>query len=219
MSSIRPPPLPLSSLLTIIKTYFPFIEVKEDSYKEFVGYDDRNYYFRGSCRKECGTCISGSFQKVYITSPNEYVLKVINHRDAADGDVRTGLSALLKYLSSCGFNCPQPITSITEQDFILINNLNPESDKIIDPASTSHELTKGHYLQLLTFIPGELLSGITNKASVLFKFGHYLGSMDKELQVCLILLSYSCHFHFKQGKLCFCTDQSNCSHKSESHFI
>ena len=188
MSSIvRPPPLPLSSLLTVIKTYFPFIEVQNDSYKEFVAYDDRNYYFKGSCLKERGTCnISRSFQKVYITSPNEYVLKVINHQDAADGsgDVLTGLSALLKYLCSCGFNCPLPIRSITEQDFIPISKSTYLNFVSGNPVSASHELAKERYsLQLLTFIPGELLSDITNKASLLFKFGHYLGSMDKELQV------------------------------------
>lgn len=181
MSLIRPPPLSVSGILTIIETYFPLITVQKESCKEFDGYDDRNYYFRGNHFRK-STCATSTFQKVYITSPNEYVLKVVNSRDAAASE---GWCALLKYLSASGFNCPQPIPSIFKQDVVPINKFTYLTLRSEVVSTTNELLTKDHYsLVLLTYIPGEMLNSIADKASLQFKFGHYLGSMDKELQVC-----------------------------------
>lgn len=123
MSRARPPALSPQAIATLIKDIFPFDDIEEDSIKELVSYNDRNYYFRGNRKPsylECSFSPSILKQKVFKLSPNEYVIKIMNQTISSTREVINGLTSMKKFLYSRGLNVPYPITSLQGPELVVL---------------------------------------------------------------------------------------------------
>lgn len=123
MSRVRPPALSPQAIATLIKDTFPFDDIEEDSIKELVSYNDRNYYFRGNRKPsylECSFSPSILKQKVFKLSPNEYVIKIMNQTISSTREVINGLTSMKKFLYSRGLNVPYPITSLQGPELVML---------------------------------------------------------------------------------------------------
>lgn len=187
--AVRPPSLPSLEVLCIIKQHFPFISVKEESIKELVSYDDRNYYFCGELPTQLIPQYPSN-QKVHITSTNEFVLKILNRRDSADRNTTEYLTEMKKYLYSNGYNVPFPIPSnhngseivtLMESDLLHKTQSCNEPDKVPNGSATSNHQCLA---RVLTYIPGVVLHDAPHhQPQLMFRVGEYLGNLHNKLKV------------------------------------
>ena len=187
---VRPPFLPACSVVGIIKDYFPFTSVQQDSIKELESYDDRNYYFRGDLPADMVPCYP-SKQTVHITSNNEYVLKILNHRDSAERGTIEYLTEMKKYLYSNGYNVPFPIPSKVNSGSEIVTLMESDIQRCIQDGkpllNESAYDTKQYHVRVLTFIPGVLLHDIPQSPQypqLMFNVGEYMGNLHNKLKVC-----------------------------------
>ena len=191
-SCIRPPPLSTKGIVNLIRDNFSFIHIIEDSIKELVSYDDRNYYFRGELSPSESTVIPvPSRQRVHIVSNNEYVLKILNQRDSSKPDTVKFLTEMKKYLYTKGFNVPFPILSLQGSEIVTMTEQTLSSYKETCTSSTVKQLENGfipnnpgqYCIRILTYIPGDTFHDVPQSPQLMFKLGEYIGWLHTDLKV------------------------------------
>ena len=209
--SLRPPRLSSTAIERFLKVHFPFISVNKSSIKELVSYEDRNHYFQGE--------IDPSFSTSKKPG-NEYVLKFLNHVVSEDIELVKGLTELKKYLYGRGFNCPFPIPSVSSDSEIVIVNeteLKHYIERMTSNAISGSELSiqqttstestcsqpqddnpvsskeKQYCVRVLAYIPGTIFKYASQTPEQMYKFGEYMGLMNKEMKVfhasCIVVMS------------------------------
>lgn len=189
-SYIRPPPLSTKAVTNLIKDYFSFRHIVEDSIKELVSYDDRNYYFRGELSPSESTAIPLR-QRVHVVSENEYVLKILNRRDSSKTDTVEFLTEMKKYLYTKGFNVPFPIQSLKGSEIVTMTEQTLSSYKESCTSNTVEQLENGSIpsnlgqfcIRILMYIPGEMFHNIPQTPRLMFKLGEYIGWLHTDLKV------------------------------------
>ena len=192
----RLPFLSNEALSRIIRSYFNFKEVQENSIKLLPGYDDSNFYFKGEY-------VDGHFD-------NEFLLKLRNPLYISRNEVE-GLNSLMRHLNSCGITSSYPLSSNKGPDVIqlmseeLVAEMNHNQVQVGLTDTTSVEEShindistikatrevneyepQFHYMCLLTFLPGKLFDRIERKyltPALLLEIGEVIGKTDKELMV------------------------------------
>lgn len=194
MSYIRPPSLSSVAVARLINNYFPFSSIDEKSIKELVSYDDRNYYFRG--RYTASIPQYPSKQSLHVTSDNEFVLKMLNHRDSETMDTVEMLTAIKKFLYSKGLNVPFPVPSLqgseilTMKESLLLQYINNEECVANDHHS--------YQIRVLTYIPGKMLHDVSHSPSLLFKLGRHLALVHTNLKVKFNVM-HLCSAYYSNG--------------------
>ena len=180
-ASGRPPSLSSAAVTKLVKEYFCFQDVNEQSVKQLPSYDDRNFYFRGTPQLASG--ISSR------PPPGEYVLK-LNNPLLASYEVLKGINDLLNHLHAKGFvKCNQPLANQEGADLLKITKERlMEYDSHPEPSENVTEST--FFLRVLTFIPGECFDKVEKHyltPQLLYDIGHCVGSAEAILQVCMYL--------------------------------
>ena len=183
----RPPSLSSAAVAKLVKEYFYFQHIDEQSVKQLPSYDDRNFYFRGTVAPGTAANISSSM------SLGEYVLK-LNNPLLASYDVLKGINDLLNHLHLKGFTkCNQPLAGREGGDLLKITK-----DKLLEYEShleptenvdQSSKYTCTFFLRVLTFIPGECFDKVDKHCltpRLLYDVGHCIGSAEAILQVSIV---------------------------------
>jgi len=135
--------------------------------KEFVSYDDRNFYMKGKLPDH---------ENGPQTSECEFVLKILNHVDSENISFVNAQSEVMLYLEKQGFTCQVPLRT-----------LNGELAAICcltsDAASEVNHKARVNAVRLLSFVPGKLLKDVPCTPELLFNLGCYVAKMNKALQV------------------------------------
>jgi hypothetical protein len=178
----RPPSLSSAAVAKLVKEYFYFRHVDEQSVKQLPSYDDRNFYFRGTMTPELepATSVSSS-----IFSDGEYILK-LNNPLIVSYDVLKGINDLLNHLHAKNFTkCNQPLASREGGDLLKITkNKLLEYEGSMETGDKSGECA--FFLRVLTFIPGECFDKVDKHfltPRLLYDVGHCVGSAEAILQV------------------------------------
>ena len=131
--------------------------------KEFVSYDDRNFYMKGTLPE-------------HQTSECEFVLKITNHVDSEKISFVNAQNEVMLYLKRQGFSCQVPLRALTGEytKTCLLTS---------DAASEGDEKTRGNAVRLLTFVPGKLFKDVPCTPELLFNLGCYVAKINKALQV------------------------------------
>ena len=145
--------------------------------KEFVSYDDRNFYIKGTLPNHSNHC-NGEPQ----TSEGEFVLKILNHVDSENISFANAQNEVLLHLNANGFACPVPARALNGEYTMQCKLDSPETCAS-EEQTKEQEVSRVYAVRLLTFVPGILLKDICCTSEILFSLGCYIGKMNKALQV------------------------------------
>ena len=174
---------------------FNLVIKDHSSVKELDGYDDRNFYMRGSLKKEPN--------KLDISACKEYVLKIVNHLDSKHECLMPTQSDVMLFLQSRGHKCPAPVPSVFNSSFVMCklpraaqpgsvasatDGTNDVRDLENDTSIYNDEgYSEEEYfvcaVRLLTFVPGASLNEIPLNSQLLFDAGMAVGKLDRDLKV------------------------------------
>ena len=171
------------------------LRIADDStVKELDGYDDRNFYLRGSLNREPNDMDTPACK--------EYVLKIVNDMDSNhEGLIQTQCDVML-FLQARGYKCPTPVPSIFDTRFVMskIPNGPPPDTMASDDVGNKRKLAaygieiydgEGYCretfsvcaVRLLTFVPGKVMNEIQVNTQLLFDAGMAVGRLDQDLKV------------------------------------
>ena len=163
------------------------------SVKELDGYDDRNFYMRGS--------LNNQFKELDMPACEEYVLKIINHQDSNNECLMKAQCDVMLFLQSHGYKCPIPVPSIFDTSYVKCKiprrDVSPESGvwqangaqnleygiEIYDGEEYSEEEYFVCAVRLHCFVPGKPLNEIPLSSQLLFDAGLTVGRLDQDLKV------------------------------------
>merc|ERR1719495_2796600 len=80
------------------------LQIDQGSVKEFVGYDDKNFFLKAEPPSEEDP------SKNY--HPDGYVLKVTNPVDSREPELLGAQNAAMSHLAAKGFSCPRPLANL-----------------------------------------------------------------------------------------------------------
>ena len=170
----RPPALSSTELVKLINQFYAFDSVDTNSVKNFPGYDDRNYYFRG---------ISSSSTQ----NGNEFVLKMFNKMHSTH-EVVVGISEVLRHLRSKGFTVASCLPNREGAAVTFVPKSLCDREGASGP---SHSET--YAVRIMHFIAGELFDSIDKKyitPKLLNEAGAFLGRLDLALKVTWLHYTY-----------------------------
>lgn len=145
--------------------------------KEFVSYDDRNFYMKGSLPED--TSDGEGLQK----SEKEFVLKILNHVDSQNMSVVNAQNEVLLYLTKYGFTCSVPARALNGEHTTSLKSVDAEVDE------NENRPARVYAVRLLSFVPGKLLKDVPCTSQLLFSLGRYVAKMHEALQVGVVNLS------------------------------
>ena len=137
------------------------------SVKEFVSYDDRNFYLKGTLPDH---------ENGLQTGESEFVLKILNHVDSENISFVNVQNEVMLYLKKQGFMCQVPLKALNGE-FAPICCLTS------DAASEGSHKARVNAVRLLSFVPGKLFKDVPCTPELLFNLGCYVAKMNKTLQV------------------------------------
>ena len=177
----RPPSLSSTAVTKLVKKFFRFQDVDEQSVKQFPSYDDRNFYFRGIPE------LAVADGKGSVNQLEEYVLKLSNPLFTSY-EALEGTNALLNHLHANGFTrCIRPKVSREGADLLEITEEKLlECDSHLKVSEKRNKST--FFMRVVSFIPGECLDEVDKHhltLRLLYDVGHCIGSADAILQVCV----------------------------------
>ena len=186
MANIRPPPLSASEVARLVRDYFPFGSVVENSIEELDSYDDRNYYFRGQYLGDIPAQPTRSTRGSTTTlssvrSDNEFVIKILNWRESEINSTVKMLTEIKKFLYLRGLNVPFPLISLNGSEIVTLTK--PLLFSYKEGECDADPKCRQFHVRVLTYLPGTLLSDVTLSPSVMFKLGEYIGSLSREMKV------------------------------------
>ena len=212
----RPPSLSHATVAKLVKDFFPFKAVDEQSVKQFPAYDDRNFYFRGTLEegapawKPSATPTTEADPKAVENFKKEYVLKLGNPLFASY-EVLKGTNALLNHLHANGCTwCIRPIVGRDGADvFVIAKEKLREYDSTLELPEKIAE--PNVHMRVVTFIPGECFDEVEKHyltPRLLYDLGHRMGSANTVMQVNLCILyfwvleAYELFFGILHKQLC-----------------
>ena len=181
MANIRPPPLSASGVARLVRDYFPFGSVVENSIEELDSYDDRNYYFRGQYLGDIPAQPTRSTTLSNVRSDNEFVIKILNWRESEINSTVKMLTEVKKFLYLRGLNVPFPLISLNGSEIVTLTK--PLLFSYKEGECDADPKCRQFHVRVLTYLPGTLLSDVTLSPSVMFKLGEYIGSLSREMKV------------------------------------
>ena len=203
----RPPNLSKEALSHVVRTYFNFSSVHEESVKIFPSYTDRNYYFEGECLDGGGP---------------EFVLKLYNPLCSSLSELK-GINEIMNLIQSCGIIPQRPQNSRAGPDVIELYHrellMDNTSNKRVTSVKEKVALKDGPglsisaelfcYASVLSFAHGEMFDHVEKEyliPDLLHEIGVMLAKMDKELMVsrcsALSLAMASCTILCHQWPIC-----------------
>lgn len=142
--------------------------------KEFVSYDDRNFYMKGTLPDHDGEGLQNS--------EDEFVLKILNHVDSENISSVNVQNEVLIYLKEQGFTCPVPARAL--------NGEYTNYTCCLKSSDAGHvENDKVNAVRLLSYVPGKVLKDVPCTPQLLFSLGRYVGEMNNVLQVRTIIVA------------------------------
>ena len=158
---LKPPPFTSNeNIAQVITTCYPVTNINPQSIKFLGGFDDHNYYVKGS--------------PVGSDSIKEFVFKVMVGTDPNYFDAMT---KLMLHLNKEGINVTLPVASMN-------NNI-----EFAVPLKKSHivkqkvEDDRDYTGFLLTYLPGSILSSLQRSPKLLYNIGGLVGNLNSVLQV------------------------------------
>ena len=143
--------------------------------KEFVSYEDRNFYFKG--------VLPNTKSKQGNSTEDEFVLKILNHVDSQNISYVNAQNALLLYLKEQGFVCPVPMRSLSDE-LTMECELSSYGLSVSDENAKIQKMPRRiNAVRLLSYVPGKLLKDVRCTNDLLFSLGHYIAKMNKALKV------------------------------------
>ena len=126
--------------------------------KEFVSYDDRNYFFQVDPEAD----IDNPNLSASDINPDGYILKVTNSLDSKDPKVLEAQNAMIMHMSQHGLEVPVPTLNKNGNYTALEELINDNDDQWSANNEVSNDDTKKswHIVRLLKFIPGKTLYNI-----------------------------------------------------------
>ena len=201
----RPPYLSHSSIEHFLKTYFPFRAVNKSSIKELVSYDDRNYYFRGEIDPPFSSSITPGNEYVLKFLNHRFDIELVKGLtelkkylygrgfvcpfpipsvSSNSEIVIVSESELLPYigkndtlpvLTSIGRELSSQQTTLSES-----TSTRPHANDLVNVSASKEK----HYcVRVMTYIPGTMFKHVSQTPEQLYKFGEYMGLMNKEMKV------------------------------------
>ena len=146
--------------------------------KEFVSYDDRNFYMKGALPS-----FSNQGNAGLTTREGEYVLKILNHVDSENISVVNAQNEVMLHLKEHGFACPIPVRSLSGEYTIQCELETSETKRRKEDFIEQEPPSRVYAVRLLTFVPGILLKHVCCSRDLLFSLGCYIAKMNKALQV------------------------------------
>jgi hydroxylysine kinase len=142
--------------------------------KQFVSYDDKNFYFKAD----------STYDNAHIASlcHEGYLLKVINSQDSESPELYDAQNLLILHLAKAGMVVPEPVKNkfgdLKSMEYLTLEKSDEQKlNNVNDPPK------KGFLVRVLKFVPGKILYDIDPwTTDHLFQCGTYLSKMDKELQ-------------------------------------
>ena len=166
---LKPPPFTShENIAQLVTTYYPVTNINPQSIKFLGGFDDHNYYVKGSR-------VSGG------DSMKEFVFKVMVETDPNYFDAMT---QLMCHLNKEGINASLPIASTN-------NNI-----EFTVPLTKSHIINQeveddtDYTGLLLTYLPGNILSSVQRSPKLLYSIGGFVGGLNSVLQVSTVIHRY-----------------------------
>ena len=141
--------------------------------KEFVGYDDRNFYIKGTLPNHPNSSVE----------EDEFVLKILNHVDSENISFVNAQNEVMLYLKEHGFICPVPIMALNGEYAIQYKTSYSEISGAKDKPKGEQMPVRAYAVRLLRFVPGLLLKDVRCTSYLLFSLGCYIAKMNKALQV------------------------------------
>lgn len=145
--------------------------------KEFVSYDDRNFYMKGTLPEH-----TNDGERLQ-NSEDEFVLKILNHVDSANISSVNAQNEAMLYLKEQGFSCQVPARAVNGEYTTMC---------CLTSSDGGHEGKENlparvNAIRLLSFVPGKLIKDVPCTPRLLFNLGRYVAEMNKALQVHVIL--------------------------------
>lgn len=141
--------------------------------KEFVSYDDRNFYMKGTLPNQSNAS----------DEEDEFVLKILNHVDSENIPFVNAQNEVMLHLKEHGFMCPVPIMALNGDYAIQYKTSYSETSGAKGKAKGEHTTVRTYAVRLLSFVPGMLLKDVPCTSYLLFSLGCYIAKMNKALQV------------------------------------
>ncbi|XP_065888642.1 hydroxylysine kinase-like isoform X2 [Dysidea avara] len=143
----------------VIQTSYPVTNIIPDSIWLLDGYDDRNYYLKGS----------PAGQKV----TKEYVFKVMTENDPNYFDA---ITKLMYFITKEGFKVPLPVQPLNCKDAIFLKKSFLVQKELQDQDDTTYGGL------LLNYLPGRPLSEVDRSPRLLYSIGASVGKLSTMLQ-------------------------------------
>lgn len=140
------------------------------SVKEFVSYDDRNFYLKGTLQNH---------ENGLQTGESEFILKILNHVDSENISFVNAQNEVMLFLKKQGFTCQVPLKALNGE-FAAICCLTS------DNASEGNHKARVNAVRLLSFVPGKLFKYVPCTPELLFNLGCYVAKMNRTLEVIII---------------------------------
>lgn len=148
--------------------------------REFVSYDDRNFYLKGTLLKHCSK--DDNLDQQLVTE-GQFVLKILNYVDSENIPYVNAQNEMMLHLKARGFVCPVPVRSLKGE---YTEQCKLESYKCRDDEGKPEEKglpVRVNAVRLLSFVPGKLLKEVPCTTDLLYNLGCYIAEMNKALQV------------------------------------
>ena len=173
--------------VTLTSLLFGLHVTDSSQVKEFVSYDDRNFYLKGSLPGNVKESGRGNHHDQQQMNEGEFVLKILNHVDSENIPYVNAQNEIMLHLKACGFVCPVPMRSLngefTVQCEVESSNFGYEEDQKQTFNQQGHPVRRVCAVRLLSFVPGKLLKDVNCTPDLLFNLGCYAAKMNKALQV------------------------------------
>ena len=160
--------------------------------KEFISYDDRNFYLKG--------VLPSRENKEWNSSEDEFVLKILNHVDSQNISYVNAQNALLLYLKEHGFVCPVPMKS-SSGELTVECQLSPYGLGGCEENTKEQGLPpRINAVRLLSYVPGKLLKDVRCTKDVLFNLGRYTAKINMVLRVrCISYTQCDCFYSYHRS--------------------
>ena len=183
---LKPPPFTShENIAQLITTHYPVTNINPQYVKFLGGFDDHNYYVKGSP-------VGGG------DSTKEFVFKVMVETDPSYFDA---LTKLMCHLNKEGINVSLPVASINGKIEFTVPL--KKSHIVKQEAEDDTDYTG----LLLTYLPGNILSSVQRSPKLLYNIGRFIGRLNSVLQVSnaysyVCIVDCNCIFFLSQKKLC-----------------
>jgi len=175
--AIPRPKIDMEAAVRIAEEFYDIV-VDKKTFKEFVGYDDKNFYFK---------CDPDHAEKASVSQQyhaNGYILKITNSVDSKNPSLLQAQNNVMDHLAAKDFACPRPIRN-NQGGFQALADINQFTSihQLLDAKEESVVEEEYCIVRLLTFLPGKTLAQVTPwTAEMLNQAGQFVAKIDVALK-------------------------------------